>query len=217
MRPLAARLVLIAVIAVAVVAAVVAGRTDRAEVTEAVTGRAVTGDAAERRPAAGVVATDDLPVLAGAAPELQASGWLNTEPLAPADLSGRVVLYEFWTFGCVNCRNVLPHVKAWHERYAGDGLVVLSVHTPEFDFEKDAAAVADFVAEQSIRYPVALDPDKRIWRAFENHYWPAFYLHDAAGRRRLVHIGEGGYDTTEDAIRALLGVAADAPRAEVAR
>lgn len=209
MRPLAARLVLLAVLAVAVAAAVVAGRTDRSAVTAA-----VTGGPAERRPTA-VLGADDLPVLADAAPELQPAGWLNTEPLSAADLSGRVVLYEFWTFGCINCRNVLPHVKAWHERYADDGLVVLSVHTPEFDHEKDPAAVADFVAEESIRYPVALDPAKRVWRAFENHYWPAFYLHDSEGRRRLVHIGEGGYDTTEDAIRALLGVPATAPRAEV--
>lgn len=208
MRPVAARVVLAALVAVAAGAAVVATQVDRDEVVEV----ANPAGSAGREP----VRADDLPVLADAAPVVDASGWLNTEPLSPDDLAGRVVLYEFWTFGCINCRNVLPHVRAWHERYAEDGLVVLSVHTPEFDHEKDPDAVAEFVAEESIRYPVALDPDKVTWRAFENHYWPAFYLHDDEGRRRLVHFGEGAYDETEDAIRALLGIDADAPRAEVA-
>lgn len=232
MTPRLARFMLAAVVAVSGVAIVVARNVDGDAVAVAVNEEpeehegndpaateppvgqeqsAADGDT----PAAENTDSVDLPVLAESAPEVQASGWLNTEPLTQGDVSGRVVLYEFWTFGCVNCRNVLPHLKAWHDRYAKDGLLVLSVHTPEFDYEKDADAVADFVAEESIRYPVALDPDKRTWRAFDNHYWPAFYLHDADGRRRLVHYGEGDYDDTEDAIRSLLGVADDAPRAEV--
>lgn len=167
-------------------------------------------------PAPTVLAAGDLPIEAAAAPAVAAAGWLNTRPLSSADLAGKVVLYDFWTFGCVNCRNTLPYVKAWHERYADDGLVVLSIHTPEFEFEADPDAVAEFVRAEAIEYPVALDPEKRTWRAFENHYWPAFYLHDDAGRRRYTHFGEGRYEATENAIRALLGIAPDAPRAKVA-
>ena len=155
-----------------------------------------------------------LPVLAATAPEVVADEWINTEPLGAADLAGRVVLYDFWTFGCVNCKRTIPYVKAWHDRYAADGLVVVSIHTPEFAYERDASAVADFVAAASIGFPVALDPDKRTWRAFANRYWPAFYLHDRDGRRRYVHFGEGRYDETEDAIRALLGIPEAARRAE---
>ena len=150
------------------------------------------------------------------APGIRASGWLNSDPLDAADLRGKVVLYEFWTFGCINCRHVLPHVKAWYDRYAADGLVVVGVHTPEFGYEADPSAVADFVRENGIRYPVALDPDGTVWQAFGNRYWPQFSLHDRDGRRRLVKIGEGGYDTTEDAIRALLGVDPRSRRAAVA-
>jgi thiol-disulfide isomerase/thioredoxin len=149
------------------------------------------------------------------APAVRASGWLNTAALAPADLAGKVVLYDFWTFGCVNCRNTQPHVKAWHARYAKDGLVVLSIHTPEFGYEADPANVRRYVADNGITYPVALDPDSTVWDAFGNHYWPQFYLHDRQGHRRLVRIGEGSYDSTEDAIRALLGVPTTAPRASV--
>lgn len=155
-----------------------------------------------------------LPIEAGSAPEVDAAGWLNTPGGDRVAVTGKVVLYEFWTFGCSNCRAVLPYVKAWNDRYADDGLVVLSVHTPEFDHEADPVAVADFVRDEGIEYPVALDPDRTVWQAFDNHYWPAFYLHDAEGRRRLTHFGEGSYDETEDAIRQLLGIDADAPRAE---
>ncbi|WP_158221105.1 redoxin family protein [Kineosporia sp. R_H_3] len=169
------------------------------------------------RPAPGAAAdpadlAGTLPVGAPA-PAVRAQGWLNTAPLTPADLRGRVVLYEFWTFGCVNCRNVQPYVKAWHARYAADGLVVVAVHTPEFGYEADPDAVRAYVEENGLGYPVALDPDGTVWRDFGNRYWPQFYLHDRDGRRRVVKIGEGGYDTTEDAIRALLGIGADAPRA----
>lgn len=157
----------------------------------------------------------DLAIETESAPAVTATGWLNTEALNASDLEGKVVLYDFWTFGCVNCRRTLPHVKAWHERYAKDGLVVLSIHTPEFDYEADPAAVRKFVTDNAIRYPVALDPDMTTWRAFSNRAWPAFYLHDDEGRRRLTRIGEHRYDETEDAIRVLLEVDPDSPRATV--
>lgn len=160
---------------------------------------------------------DALPVLAPSAPAVVADGWLNTPPLGPSDLAGKVVLYDFWTFGCINCQHTLPHVKAWYERYARDGLVVLSVHTPEFDYEADPERVAEYVRSNSIAFPVALDPHRRVWRSFENHYWPAFYVHDRAGARRYVHFGEGRYDLTEDVLRALLEVDSSSPRAAVAQ
>jgi len=166
------------------------------------------------QPGPSVVAPEDLPVLTESAPPVEATGWLNSEPLAPADLQGKVVLYDFWTFGCYNCENTLPWLKAWHARYATDGLVLLSVHTPEFDYEADPDNVAAYVADEGIEYPVALDPEKTTWRAFENRAWPAFYLHDQQGRRRYRHIGEGRYAETEGAIRALLNVEPDAPFAD---
>jgi thiol-disulfide isomerase/thioredoxin len=154
-----------------------------------------------------------LPVLADSAPPVKASGWLNTEPLDARALAGKVVLYDFWTYGCFNCVNTLPHVKAWHERYQSDGLVVLSIHTPEFSHEADPANVRRFVDDNDITYPVALDPDRATWRAFANRYWPAFYLHDRDGKRRYQHFGEGAYELTEDTIRTLLGVEMNSERA----
>jgi thiol-disulfide isomerase/thioredoxin len=159
----------------------------------------------------------DLVVLkSGPPPSIeQAVGWLNTAPLTDAALRGHVVLYDFWTFACVNCKHTLPHVKAWQERYASDGLVILSIHTPEFDFEAVPENVADYVTENAITYPVALDPSRAVWRTWDNHYWPAFYLYDTEGRLRLRHFGEGSYDSTEDAIRLLLSVDPSSPRADV--
>lgn len=159
--------------------------------------------------------SSDLPVLAEEAPPVDAAGWLNTAPLDERDLAGKVVLYDFWTFGCINCRHTLPYVKAWAARYARDGLVVIGVHTPEFPYEADPANVASYLAEEQIRFPIALDPERRVWRAWDNHFWPAFYLHDREGRLRWFHAGEGAYAETEDAIRSLLGVAPDARRAPV--
>lgn len=206
MRRMIAPLALAVLVVVAAVAVTVAQRTDPATVTSA-----GTGTPAGRR----VTSAGELPAEGVTAPAVQATGWLNSEPLDPAALRGKVVLYEFWTFGCINCRHVQPHVKAWHQRYAADGLVVLSIHTPEFDYEADAAAVANYVKANDIRYPVALDPNKDTWHAFANRYWPAFYLHDQQGQRRLTHFGEGSYTETEDAIRALLDVDPGSPRAEV--
>lgn len=159
----------------------------------------------------------DLPILdSGPMPSVEsAQGWLNSLPLTDADLRSKVVLVDFWTYGCINCQHTLSHVKAWHARYAPYGLVVLSVHTPEFTFEADPDNVAEFVSREAIEYPVALDPARTVWRAWDNHAWPAFYLYDTAGRLRLVHLGEGRYETTEDAIRVLLGVDPTVPRADV--
>lgn len=198
-----ARLLLAAIVAVSTIAVFVAWRTDAEDV------------AGISPPPTAPGGELSLPVLASAAPPVMADQWLNSAPLGPADLAGKVVLYDFWTFGCINCRHTLPYVKAWHDRYAGDGLVVLSIHTPEFSYEADPANVAEFVVEEGIQYPVALDPDRVNWRAFANRYWPAFYLHDRSGQRRYVTFGEGRYDATEDAIRSLLGVDPSAPRAEV--
>ena len=191
---------LTALIAVAISAVAVSHRTTPGTITSL----AATNDIAS------------LPVLTDVAPAVTATGWLNTAPLDAQDLKGKVVLYDFWTFGCINCVNTLPHVKAWDERYRADGLIVLSIHTPEFDYEAVPANVRRFVTENDIRYPVALDPDSVTWRAFANRYWPAFYLHDREGKRRYKHFGEGAYQQTEDTIRALLGVDPSSPRAVVA-
>ncbi|HEY6795783.1 MAG TPA: redoxin domain-containing protein, partial [Kineosporiaceae bacterium] len=121
-----------------------------------------------------------------------------------------------WTFECINCQHVQPYIQAWHARYRDDGLVVLSIHTPEFSVEADPRNVAEYVTAHQITYPVALDPHSRVWRAFGNHYWPARYLHDQQGRRRFTQIGEGEYPETEDAIRLLLELPSGAPRATAA-
>jgi thiol-disulfide isomerase/thioredoxin len=149
------------------------------------------------------------------APPVDVPDWLNSAPLRASDLAGKVVLYDFWTYACVNCQHTIPYVEAWHERYAADGLIVLSIHSPELEYEADPANVERFVREHGITYPVALDPHHVVWRAFDNHYWPAFYAYDRHGVRRYVHFGEGGYDHTEDALRALLGVDPHSPRAVV--
>ena len=145
-----------------------------------------------------------LPV-EGALPEIDgAILWLNSPPLTREQLNGKVVLVDFWTYSCINCIRSIPYVRAWHERYKDQGLVVIGVHSPEFAFEKDPANVRKAVADFGIRYPVALDNNLAIWRAFDNRYWPAHYLADAQGRIRYHHFGEGRTDDTEAAIRALL-------------
>ena len=140
-----------------------------------------------------------------------ATAWFNSPPLTRETLRGRVVLIDFWTYSCINCIRTIPHVRAWHERYAKDGLTVIGVHTPEFAFERDPANVRRAIADFSIRYPVAMDNDWTIWRAFKNRYWPAHYLFDANGRLRHYHFGEGGDDETEAAIRRLLAEAGHQP------
>jgi thiol-disulfide isomerase/thioredoxin len=148
-----------------------------------------------------------------AAPPIQAKGWLNSPPLAPSDLAGKVVVYDFWTYSCVNCVRTLPYVRSWYERYRRDGLIVIGVHSPEFDFEKVHGNVARAVRDLDVTWPVAFDDDMTVWNAFNNQYWPAKYITDRQGRIRYFHPGEGGYAETEDVIRTLLGVPASAPRA----
>jgi cytochrome c biogenesis protein CcdA/thiol-disulfide isomerase/thioredoxin len=145
---------------------------------------------------AGVPST--LPDLSGA------SAWINSPPLTAESLRGKVVVVDFWTYSCINCLRTLPYVNAWYGKYKDSGLVVLGVHTPEFPFEKDEANVRKAVRDLGIDYPVAMDNDYRIWRAFNNEYWPAHYFIDAAGRVRYHHFGEGGYEESEAWIRSLL-------------
>jgi thiol-disulfide isomerase/thioredoxin len=139
-----------------------------------------------------------------------ATGWLNSPPLAPAGLRGKVVLVNFWTYTCINWLRQLPYVRAWAGRYAGAGLVVVGVHTPEFGVEHDLDNVTRAVAEMGIDYPVATDNDYAVWRAFGNHYWPALYLADAQGRIRHHHFGEGEYAQSEMMIQQLLAAAGSA-------
>jgi thiol-disulfide isomerase/thioredoxin len=136
-----------------------------------------------------------------------ATGWLNSEPLGPAEVRGHVVLVDFWTLTCINWLRTEPYVRAWSQAYRNDGLVVIGVHTPEFSFEHEIDRVRQATKERAIDYPVALDNDYDIWRAFDNHYWPALYFVDADGVIRDHHFGEGRYEQSERVIQRLLGVA----------
>jgi cytochrome c biogenesis protein CcdA/thiol-disulfide isomerase/thioredoxin len=142
----------------------------------------------------------------GSAPEFAGiAHWLNVaSPLSLQDLRGKVVLVDFWTYSCINCVRTLPHLTAWYDRYKNDGLVIVGVHTPEFAFERETQNVANAIKQFGITYPVAQDNDYKTWGNYQNHYWPAEYLIDAKGHIRHVHFGEGSYDHTEEAIRALL-------------
>jgi thiol-disulfide isomerase/thioredoxin len=133
--------------------------------------------------------------------------WLNSPPLTAAGLRGRVVLIDFWTYTCVNWRRTLPYVRAWAERYKDRGLVVIGVHTPEFDIEKDIERVRQAMKEMRIEYPIAIDSDYRIWRAFNNQYWPALYFVNAQGHIRHHQFGEGEYEQSELIIQQLLAEA----------
>jgi hypothetical protein len=141
-----------------------------------------------------------LPTLDGA------TEWLNSEPLGPAELRGRVVLVDFWTLTCINWLRQHPYVRAWSLAYRDDGLVVVGVHTPEFSFEQERELVRQATATRGIDYPVAVDNDYAIWTAFDNHYWPALYFVDAEGVIRDHHFGEGRYVRSERVIQRLLGV-----------
>jgi len=146
----------------------------------------------------------NLPV-EGTLPSLDgAIQWLNSPPLTVAGLQGKVVLVDFWTYSCINCLRTLPYVKTWAEKYKDQGLVVIGVHTPEFAFEKDIGNVSRAVHDLGITYPVAIDSNNAIWRAFNNQYWPAHYFIDAQGRIRAHHFGEGEYNQSEQIIRQLL-------------
>ncbi len=142
-----------------------------------------------------------------AAPGFGGGGaWINSEPLELAKLGGqgKIVLVDFWTFGCYNCTNTLPYLKQWWAKYKDQGLVIVGVHTPEFDSEHVLANVEDAVKRQEIEWPVVQDNDYAIWKAYGNHYWPHFYLVDERGQIIYDHIGEGAYDQTDAQIAAAL-------------
>jgi thiol-disulfide isomerase/thioredoxin len=141
---------------------------------------------------------------AATAPDLTTGEWINSEPLRLKDLRGRVVLIEFWTFGCYNCRNTLPFVKTWHDRYQDKGLTVIGVHSPEFDEERKVENLRREVASLGIRYPVVTDNDYQTWNAYKVEAWPAIFLLDKEGRIRWMHVGEGDYDEAERLIEKLL-------------
>lgn len=151
-------------------------------------------------------------VQAGAAPAVQAPApeftgierWFNSAPLTMQGLKGRVVLVEFWTYSCINCIHVLPHVNQWHRKYRDQGLVVVGVHTPEYDEEHDAGRLQAAMKRYGVEYAVAQDNDYRTWNAWGNRFWPALYLVDRDGRVIYRHFGEGDYDVTEQRIREAL-------------
>ena len=153
--------------------------------------------AADKQPAS-LPVEGQLPSLDGAVQ------WLNSEPLTAAQLKGKVVLVDFWTYSCINCLRTLPYVKAWAEKYHDQGLVVIGVHAPEFAFERDVSNVTKAMHDLGINYPVAIDNDYKIWRSFDNQYWPAHYFADAQGRIRYHHFGEGAYAESEQVIQQLL-------------
>ncbi len=141
----------------------------------------------------------------GPAPELKNTVWINADkPLRLADLRGKVVLLEFWTFECINCQRTLPAMKDFYSKYTGQGLVIIGDHFPEFAYERDVNNVRNFVQQQGIKYPVAIDNDGATWDAYGQLYWPTMYLIDKRGHIRYVAIGEHDYSITEAAIKALL-------------
>jgi thiol-disulfide isomerase/thioredoxin len=157
---------------------------------------------AARHPAAVYIPIEgELPSLGGA------TAWLNAPPLSAADLRGKVVLIDFWTYTCINWLRTLPYVRAWAEKYKEHGVVVIGVHTPEFSFEHDLENVRRAARDMRVEYPIAIDNDYAIWNAFDNHYWPALYLVDAQGRIRSHQFGEGSYELSEMMIQQLLAEA----------
>ena len=144
----------------------------------------------------------------GPAPELSNDVWLNSEQaLRLADLRGKVVLLDMWTFGCINCQHVIPSLREWHDTYGGQGLVVIGNHFPEFGYEEDLGNLKEALVRLEIPYPVAQDNEGKTWGAYKNHYWPTLYLIDKRGHIRYQHIGEGAYGETDNAILALLAEA----------
>jgi thiol-disulfide isomerase/thioredoxin len=156
------------------------------------------GIAAEAQDPPSIVGSSPLPGLSGA------TGWINSAPLTAKELKGKVVLVDFWDYSCINCIRAIPYVRAWADKYKDSGLVVIGVHTPEFDIEKQLPNVQKAVNKFGITYPVALDNNQAIWNAFQNEYWPAHYFIDAKGKVRFEHFGEGDYDQSEHWIQQLL-------------
>jgi thiol-disulfide isomerase/thioredoxin len=187
-----------AVVAIAVAAVVYASRVEPADVSGVGT----------------IESASDLPVLAESVPGAAAAvAWLNTDPLGDDDLDRKVVVYDFWTYSCVNCVRTIPWLRSWYERYRADGLEIVGVHSPEFRFERDHDNVARAVDDLDVTWPVALDDGMVVWNQFRNRYWPAKYVTDREGRLRFVHYGEGAYDETERVLRVLLGVDPTSPLA----
>ncbi len=161
---------------------------------------------ADASAAAGATEIAGLPPKGKALPEFQGvSQWLNSDPLAIANLKGKVVLIQFWTFACINCQRTLPYIVRWHQQYAAQGLKVIGIHTPEFAYERDVNNIKRALQQHQITYPVPVDNDYKNWNAYNNQYWPHLFLADRQGFLRYDHIGEGAYDTTEQTIRKLLG------------
>ena len=184
------RLVPAAALAIAIGAPIMAYETGRAGGVDAFFNEALPG-----------IAAGEFPPLGGA------TGWLNSPPLTPAGLRGKVVLVDFWTYSFINWRRQLPYVRAWAEKYKDRGLVVIGVHNPEFAFEKDVDNIRWALKDMKVDYPVAIDSDYGIWRAFGNEYWPALYFIDGKGRIRHQYFGEGEYDKSERMIQQLLAEA----------
>lgn len=138
------------------------------------------------------------------APDVEVTQWMNTDPISLADLRGKVVIVDFWTYSCINCIRTLPVLNKWHTEYADDGLVIIGVHAPEFSFEQKADNVQKAIAQYGIEYPVGLDNNYDTWNAYSNRYWPAKYFIDKSGKVRHTHFGEGGYQESEEVIRELL-------------
>ena len=139
------------------------------------------------------------------APEITNDTWLNSQPLHLEDLRGKVVMVEFWTFGCWNCRNIEPYVKEWHNKYADQGLVVIAIHSPEFRYEHDVNKVQNYIREHQLPYAVPIDNEFKTWKQYKNRYWPTLYLIDKHGTIQYIKIGEGAYEQTEQEIQRLLG------------
>lgn len=157
---------------------------------------------------AGVSAGKTLLPPGSTAPEFAGiEGWLNTDPLRMADLRGKVVLVDFWTYSCINCVRTLSSLTRWHRTYQDQGLVIVGVHTPEFAYERESAKLQNAMRRYHIEYPVAQDNGYATWQAYHNQYWPAQYLIDRNGKIVLQHFGEGDYDDMERAIRRLLAQA----------
>ena len=175
----------------------------------AMSGGAMSGGAmmSARGAAAALPVQGMLPSLAGA------TEWINSEPLTPEGLRGKVVVVDFWTYSCINCLRALPFVQAWYDKYRDQGLVVIGIHSPEFAFEKSLRNVRREVKDLGVTYPVAVDNDYALWRAFGNQYWPAHYFIDAKGNIRHTHFGEGEYDASERVIQQLLVEAGSASAA----
>ena len=151
----------------------------------------------------------DLPDL-GAAPEFQNDVWLNSDgPVTLADQRGKVVLLEFWTFGCINCQRTIPFVQEWQAQYEGDDFTVISIHYPEFAYEREIDNVQDALARYDITYPVAIDNDRHTWRAYNQRYWPTTYLIDKNGRIRYQHIGEFSRGSDQEAVAAIEALMAE--------